>query len=110
MMVELFTNFPLINLKVKGEKSKVQGENWKKSSYPILRREIKKKNFNKSLKKDFPQADKNTRRAALDLIHAFLHYSPYDRISAKKAMKHPFFKNPVPKYFMAHQKDFTLWQ
>ncbi|KAG8195848.1 hypothetical protein JTE90_008540 [Oedothorax gibbosus] len=109
MMVELFTRFPLINKKVRGEKSKVKGENWKKSSYYIIGEAITKENFKYFFKKDFPQADKNTRRAALDLIHAFLHFPPHNRISAKKAKKHPFFKNPVPKYFMAHQKDFSLW-
>ncbi|KAG8185271.1 hypothetical protein JTE90_023884 [Oedothorax gibbosus] len=90
-------------------KSKVQGKNWKKTTYPILKKNIKKKNFKNCFKENFPDVDKNTCRAALDIIHAFLHSCPHNRLSAKKAQNHPFFKDPVPKYFVPYPKDFLLW-
>ncbi|KAG8188342.1 hypothetical protein JTE90_026959 [Oedothorax gibbosus] len=102
MMSEIFMRSPLV-------RSKVQGKNWKKTTYPILRKSLKRKNFKNCFKENFPEVDKNTRRAALDIIHAFLHSCPHSRLSAKKAQNHPFFKNPVPKYFIPYPKDFSLW-
>ncbi|KAG8174038.1 hypothetical protein JTE90_010111 [Oedothorax gibbosus] len=100
MMLRLFTRFH----------SQVHGEDWKKTFHPVLRNAIKKKNFKNRIMFSYYEVDKNTTRAALNLIHAFLHRSPYNRISAKRAQKHPFFKDPVPKYFVPYPKDFSLWK
>ncbi|KAG8191295.1 hypothetical protein JTE90_006048 [Oedothorax gibbosus] len=103
MLVELFTRFPLAH-------SKVKGNNWNKCFYPTLRKALSKKSFKKYFKKDFPLIDKNTCKALLDLIHAFLHKNPHNRMSAEEALKHPFFQDPVPKDFVKHEKDLSLWK
>ena len=52
--------------------------------------DIPKKSFEKILKRDSFTKDQVTK--ACDLIEKMLMWNPHERITADKALKHPFFK------------------
>ncbi|KAG8195594.1 hypothetical protein JTE90_002213 [Oedothorax gibbosus] len=101
MLLELLAYFPLVEVET--------GENWHTQVYPVLFKVLQKEEFFKRVKSVFEDVDDVAVKIALDCVHRFLRKSPYKRMDASVALKHPFFSEKNVASFHRMPKDY-MWK